>query len=194
MTLMLLLAPSIVSLVSPLYRAPTVTVADVHLRLLALELSGSQERYQVELHSTGGTTSSETLLHMQGEDWRIENGDGRRLPLGTPDEVFSRALVGSDAGDYNIDAEAPFWPEEVRQRLERRSCCGAVAVALDASWFLSELASSSFDRPILMPNATARLGLKGMEAVADLTERLRVTLRCGRVDVSQFAFVEMLRA
>ena len=189
--LLLLLLPGLA--IISLHRAPVVEAGGVRLRLLALELSGSLERYRVELLSDPAATR--TLCHSDGNKWLFEDGEGDPLPLGQPDDVWHKALDPGPASSRGarLDEDAPSWPEAVVRRLERRPCFGDVTVAFDAPWFLSELASSPMDRPLLMPQAASRLGLIGLEAAAAITQRVAVTLRCGRVDVSQYAFVEMLQ-
>ena len=65
-------------------------------------------------------------------------------------------------------------------------------MVFDASTFLTLLATSPFDRPLIFPNAARKLGLTGVENCGELAAAVATTLRCGRVDVSSNAFSEML--
>jgi hypothetical protein len=139
--------------------------------LLALELGASgDERYHVSFTPVAGAAPrSGRMRHVGGESWDIiEEGSVscRNLVLGSPDEVFARALGNSHsprAFAATVTQAAPHWPASVTERLGHRRMSGPGTVAFDAHWFLSELASSAFDRPLLFPNATAKLGLAGLE-------------------------------
>lgn len=144
----------------------------VSVRLLALELgAGGEETYHVSFSSAAGAAFRSGLMrHTGGQCWDVMAGGSvscANVLLGSPDEVFGLALgesaVPQRALEAKVQEAAPFWPSSLTQRLARRRLSGAGIVAFDAGWFLSELASSALDRPLLFPNATAKLGLAGLE-------------------------------
>ena len=154
------------------------TVAVVHgpragpelgVRLLALVIEPSgEEVYRVSLRtSSAGALVAGVMTHVHGDEWDLAE-DGASVPTrvtwASPDEGFALALGhGEAAGSPDVAEAAPRWPASVMDRLVRRRLSGPGTVALDASWFLAELATSALDHPMLLPGAASKLGLEGLE-------------------------------
>jgi hypothetical protein len=162
------------------WRASQHDCRDVSLRLLALEIAvGGDETYHVSFRPTPGATfRSGRMRHAEGESWDlvdVRSGSSIRLVFGSPDEVFNRALERNDAPGAcaeEVTRAAPHWPTSRTERLAHRRLSGAGSIAFDARWFLSELASSAIDRPLLFPHATAKLGLAGLEQASAILREL----------------------
>lgn len=151
---------------------PLQICGDVSLRLLALELGANgEETYHVSFRSTPtGPFRKGRMTHDGGASWTIVQGPSIRrahVTLGSPDDVFRLALgAGPDAQRAiaeEVTRAAPHWPTFRTERLARRRLAGGGTVAFDAGWFLSELATSAFDRPLLFPDATSKLELAELE-------------------------------
>ena len=145
---------------------------DSSIRLLALERGPSgDETYHVSFSPAPGAVFRSGLMrYAGGESWDLTEGRSAsctNVVFGSPDEVFRLALgeshVSQRALAERVTEAAPHWPTSLTERLARRRVSGAGTVSFDARWFLSELASSAFDRPILFPDATSKLGLAGLE-------------------------------
>ena len=145
---------------------------DSSIRLLALELGPSgDETYHVSFSpSPGADFRSGLMRYAGGESWDLTEGRSAsctKVVFGSPDEVFRLALgeshVSQRALAERVTEAAPHWPTSLTERLARRRLSGAGTVSFDARWFLSEFAISAFDRPILFPDATSKLGLAGLE-------------------------------
>jgi hypothetical protein len=153
-------------------RSSPLVCGELSVRLLALEISeDGSESYRVSFSpEPRAAFRSGVLRHVTGEFWNLtEDGPASwtRIPLGSPDAIFEAALGASEAVQTalaaKVAAAAPHWPSSVTTRLARRRLSGGGTVAFDARWFLSELATSAVDRPILFPDAAAKLGLAGLE-------------------------------
>lgn len=195
--------------VAAVLRAPPVVVSadgGVTLRLLACHVERDcSEWYTVQEEAIPGEWLEGRLRHEDGDDWWLERTAPRRGDkwqrvhlTTTPDALFRLALDDDNKDDSSgarspPQSAAPHWPPALLRQLERRGIAGEGTIAFDGAWFLSELLSSSMDRPLLLPDATSRLGLGGVERARDLMASVATTLRCGRVDVSASAFVEMLQ-
>ena len=149
---------------------PTLQIgADLSVRLLALVMEDSgDEAYLVSLRTSSiDPFVPGRLTHVQGEVWDLlEDGatSPTRVTWTTPDEVFALAL-GCDvtSGSSDVRDASPHWPDTIVDRLVRRRLSGPGTVAFDAGWFLTELATSALERPILLLDANAKLGLVGLE-------------------------------
>ena len=158
---------------SPVVVCPTQQIdAELGIRLLALVVEASgDEAYRVSFRrSPTGPFVAGVLTHEQGEVWSlVEDGTGgaTRVAWTSSDEVFALA-VGHDAtaNSSGVADAAPHWPAPVRERLARRGLSGPGTVAFDAGWFLTELATSALDHPILLPDGASKLGLKGLQRAA----------------------------
>jgi hypothetical protein len=126
------------------------------------------EAYRVSFRtSSTGPFLSGVMTHAHGDAWDLLEDGARgstRVTWTSPDEVFALAL-GHDAtaGSSSVAEAAPHWPATVVDHLVRRRLSGPGTVAFDAGWFLAELATSALDRLILLPDATSKLGLAGLE-------------------------------
>lgn len=149
----------------------------VTVRLLALELGApGNDFYRVVFRAAPAATFRTGLMkHTGGQSWELIEGHSvtcANLAFGSPDTVFSIGLGESEgvtrALTGKVRQAAPHWPRAVTQRLCRRRLRGAGTVAFDADWFLSELATSAFDRPLLFPGAASKLGLAGLERASSL--------------------------
>lgn len=156
---------------------PLKICGDVSLRLLALELGANgEETYVVSFRTTpAGPFRRGRMTHAGGASWTLVEGLSLRrvrVTLGSPDDVFRFALgAGPDAQRAvadDVTRAAPHWPTFRTERLARRRLAGEGTVAFDARWFLSELATSAFDRPLLFPDATSKLGLAGLEEASEI--------------------------
>ncbi|HCH66302.1 MAG TPA: hypothetical protein DFR83_26090, partial [Deltaproteobacteria bacterium] len=149
---------------------PTLQVGTgLRIRLLAnvVDASGA-ELYQVAFRTSSSTPFvSGTLTHAQGDTWDLhEDGASHTTSVtwASPDAVFALALGPDTATDPSaVAAAAPHWPAPIMDRLVRRRLSGPGTVAFDADWFLAELARSPLDHPLLLPDATSKLGLTGLE-------------------------------
>ena len=153
-----------------LARAPPLITPDFSLRLLGVDLtSDGGERYIVETDG-GGRRWSAATLHQpsnsgpaSADEWLLSSPDASSAPinvrLGTPDELFALALgdAADDVSRADVDEAAPHWPEALRAQLSRRRMCGAGTIAFDAEWFIRRAATSSFERPMLLPRAAAKV-------------------------------------
>ena len=176
---------------------PTVRSCGGHvLRLLALTIHDGSEQYLVSSRcpgSDGASWRAGTLIHEAGSNWMLahdEGADTQPVDVGSPDELFATA-VGEGARP-SLRAAAPHWPDRLLRRMEHRRIVGDGTIAFDARTFLSLLASSPIDRPLLLPGAAEKLGLTGLHRATELVSSVATTLRCGRVDVSPQAFAEMI--
>jgi len=142
------------------------------VRLLALELGASgDETYHVSFSpGAGAAFRSGVMKHAAGRSWDLIEGASTScttVVFGSPDEVFSLAFgeshVSQRAFAAKVTEAAPHWPTLLTERLARRRLSGGGTVAFDTRWFLSELATSPMDRPLLFPNAASKLGLAGLE-------------------------------
>ena len=145
------------------------TVAGLGIRLLALVVEASgDEAYRVLFRgSSAAPFAAGVMTNAHGDAWDLlaDGASGpTRLTWTSPDAVFALAL-GRDAtaAPPGMSEAAPHWPAQVTERLLRRRLSGPGTVAFDAGWFLAELATSALDRPILLPDAAAKLGLTGLE-------------------------------
>lgn len=166
------------------------------LRLLGAQRSSNAETFFVEFESSDGQWAEATLTQLgETADWMLHAPDAASLRLdglGSPDDLYARGGAGASA-DFaeRVRGAAPLWPDAVLRRLSGpRRLCGDGVVAFDAAWFLRQLGTSTFDRPMLLPDATAKLGLESLEVASELLQRVAVT--CGRVDGSSNAFAEVL--
>ena len=164
-------------LCSALFRAPSIDAGGgVALRLLAKQTLGRRERYCIEYRHASALWLRATMQYEGGTRWSVEAHSAmnprRRLELGGPDHVFALAL-GNEGKEDAIAAAAPGWPAGVLDPLRRRRMAGAAGwVAFDAEWFLARLASSSFDEPVLLPGAAAKLGLAGLDWAQEVAQRV----------------------
>ena len=148
--------------VATVYRSPATLIGDVELRLLALEVTGEAEIYHIETRrDLTSEWSSETMRYGGGSDWLTNS---TTVSIGTPDQVFSLAMDGADCGV--LTDVIPHWPEDLRTRLERRGLSGDGTIAFDGVYFLETLKCSAIERPLLLPRATAKLGLNGLQEAA----------------------------
>eukprot|EP00966_Prymnesium_polylepis_P020572 473247-Prymnesium_polylepis.1 len=93
---------------SSLHLAPVLESGCTRLRLLALALDGSGERYTALLDD-----KETTLTHVGGVDWLVDSSRAT-LQLGTADEVFAQALAAPTNGNLSggsLADEAPHWPD-----------------------------------------------------------------------------------
>jgi hypothetical protein len=184
----------------------SVSLLPPALRLLSLEASdhmsssssGQADTYKVAKEGWGiGTLCQLQSEKSSCEDWLLTTEDGRlseTLRLGDADAVFDEALsqVVRD-GDISVKQEAPHWPEQLVDKLQRRGMSGKGTICFDGEHFLELLSSSALDSPLLLPNAAKLLGLEGLERAQDLLRSVATSLRCGRVDVSDNSFAEVLQ-
>ncbi len=147
---------------------PLVHVGDdLTLQLLGLEVEATgEEVYQVSFRSTPAAASRDgQLRHGGGTSWGLREGDASEpttLTLGTPDEVFTMALGHDGLAPAAMAHNAPHWPSALHSDLARRRMSGPGTIAFDGGWFLSKLTTSTIDRPLLLPDGAARLGLSGL--------------------------------
>jgi len=149
---------------------PTLRIgAETGIRLLALVVEqGGEEAYRVCVRtSLAAPFVAGVLAHVRDDTWNLlldGASSSTRVSWTSPDEVFALALGRDTTADGSaVTDAAPHWPVRVTDRLVKRRLSGPGTVAFDAGWFLSELATSPLDRPILLPDAAAKLGLKGLE-------------------------------
>ena len=149
---------------------PTQEVgAGLSIRLLAHVVDASgDERYRVVFRTAARDPFvSGAMTHVHGETWDLHADGARgttRVTWASPDAVFALAL-GHDAtvAAAGVAEAAPHWPTTVVDRLVKRRLSGPGTVAFDAEWFLAELATSALEHPLLLPGATEKLGLAGLE-------------------------------
>ena len=166
-------------------QGPSLLVrGDLSVRLLALELSAdASETYHVSFSpEPGAPFRGGTLRHAADDVWGLTGSDSATLvniPFGSPDDLFAAALGQSAATSQvfaaMVSAAAPHWPNQVTSRLTRRRLSGAGTIAFDADWFLSELATSAIDRPLLFPGATSKLGLAGLRRASNILRQSGAT-------------------
>lgn len=171
-------------------------LAHPSLHLLGAQRSSNAETFFVEFESSDKQWAEATLTQLgETADWMLHAPDAASLRLdglGSPDDLYARggACALADFAE-SVRGAAPLWPDAVLRRLSGpRRLCGDGVVAFDAAWFLRRLGTSTFDRPMLLPNATSKLGLESLEVASELLQRVAVT--CGRVDGSSNAFTEVL--
>ena len=153
--------------------SPTLQIGAVMgLRLLALVVDAKgAETYRVSVRATPGDPFvAGALAHVAGDEWELW-ADGARgaveVTWASPDSVFALALGHDATADARVVTEsAPHWPAAVLERLAARGLSGPGTVAFDGRWFLTELASSSLEHPLLLTDAAAKLGLTGLERAA----------------------------
>ncbi|MFT4976093.1 MAG: hypothetical protein ACI8S6_001988 [Myxococcota bacterium] len=146
---------------------PTLEVgAGLGLRLLALVVDArGGESYRVSFRTSSTSPfAAGTLRHAHGEAWDLlAGGESTRITWTDPDEALALAL-----GHATVDVAVPSWPAPIAERLVRRHLSGPGTVAFDAGWFLSELATSPLDHPIVLLDAASKLGLAGLERAATI--------------------------
>lgn len=153
----------------------------VSLRLLALEIkTDGTETYHVSFRANPSAEFRSGLMtHKDGNGWDVFDGADIvcvNVACGSPEEVFACALGDSAGTQREIEAKVqegvPHWPTRLSQRLARRRLSGAGSIAFDANWFLSKLAVSAMDRPMLFPNATSKLGLADLISASEVLRRI----------------------
>jgi hypothetical protein len=152
----------------------------VFVRLLALEIEkDGAETYHVSFSvEPNGAFRAGLMKHQGGLSWNVMQGPDvlcANVLCGSPDEVFVLALGEGSQTQAELDAKvkegAPHWPTLLTQRLARRRLAGAGTIVFDANWFSGKLATSAMDRPLLFPNATAKLGLDDLVRASGVLRR-----------------------
>jgi len=153
---------------------PLVHVGDdLTLQLLGLEVEATgEEVYQVSFRPTPDAAFRDgQLRHGGGTSWGLLEGgatDPTTLSLGTPDEVFTLALGHEALLPKAVARSAPHWPSSLHSTLARRRVSGSGTIAFDGGWFLSKLTTSTLERPLLLPDGAARLGLSGLVRASEV--------------------------
>ncbi len=153
----------------------------IHAKLYIQPLALVVEASGRELWHVSSSTSSEgpfvqgVMTCVGGAAWDLlEHGadEATRVSWTSPDDAFALA-VGQPAPDPRGLAEAaPHWPDSVMGPLARRGLSGPGTVAFDAGWFLDELATSALEHPIVLPAASSKLGLAGLQSATTVLRTL----------------------